>query len=103
MLLRSNGYLEFVMITPAFVVEYRTVGGGITEYCWRSRAIGQVPADGRPTEKNLRRHVEGLAASFQPGEANDHVGKAYPSMRILGANLVRNSGFREVVASVSIS
>lgn len=84
--------------TPAYVVEYECEGTRrISPICWRVTSSTQVPADGRPTAANLRKHVESYNRSFQPGGANAHVG-----VRIVAAKLLRNDGSREVVATCRV-
>ena len=71
------------MGTPAFVVEYVLAGSRsrMTPARWQ----GQVDRDGRPSQKNLAKHVEGLIDSTQPGGCNDHL-----SLDIVQATLRRN-------------
>lgn len=82
-------------VTPAYVVEYQATGIRMSPACWRVSSPNQIPADGRPTVKNLARHVESFNRSFQKGGSNEHLA----GTRIVAAMLLRNDGSREVVAS----
>ena len=85
--------------TPAFVVEYTYTSGTITPYCWRSRRIGQVPADGKPSPFTLKRHVDSVNESLLPGGVNHYPTPGRADIRITSARLVRNDGSREVIAT----
>lgn len=51
---------------------------------WRARRQGVIPADGKPSEENLKRHVEHYEQSTREGGPNAHLGKTV----ILSARIV---------------
>lgn len=60
--------------TTKYRVEYTSATWHMSPTCWLISSRDQRHADGRPTETNLRRHVEALEASTRPGGANAHLG-----------------------------
>lgn len=51
-----------------------TPGRAWTPSEWRTRRQGQIPADGKPTTENIKKHCLHYEASTQPGGCNSHLG-----------------------------
>lgn len=69
--------------TPRYAVHYRATCV-LTAASWRVRRDGQVFGYGRPTDANLKKHVDHLNESFKSGGINERVGNVY----IYGARIV---------------
>jgi hypothetical protein len=74
--------------TVRFTVHYSVDHGVWTPGEWRMRPRfnGQAPAHGQATPENLKKHVEHVEASTQPGGVNAHIGVT----KILSARIVDN-------------
>jgi hypothetical protein len=58
-------------MTAKYIVEYTLAGTmRMDPIAWQ----GQADRDGRPTQKNLARHVRVLMESAEPGGCNAHLG-----------------------------
>ncbi len=68
-------------VTTTYRLEMTLAVGYATPQCWRSREYG------RPSERNLRRELEGYNASLEPGGANQHIG---PQGRAIAGRIVHN-------------
>ena len=71
-----------------YQISLLTAGVGFTPYSWNCRR------DGRPTEANLRKHVESFEASTREGGVNAHLGE----VTVLRAVIRLNDGRGKVVA-----
>lgn len=78
-------------------VEYRVRGSHWTPASWLVSSRDQRHADGRPTDENLRRHVEAIEASTRPGGVNAHLGATV----ILSAKLINQHTDETVAAYVA--
>jgi len=81
--------------TPTFRVVPETNGFHMTNACWDSKRYG------RPSEKTAREYVQKFNESLQPDGCNSHIGKAYPTARMIGCQIVRQAT-DEVVASYRV-
>jgi hypothetical protein len=61
-----------IRFTVNYVID--TPGMGWTPGEWRTRSRGQIPADGKPTVENLKKHCLHYEASTQEGGCNSHLG-----------------------------
>lgn len=64
-------------------IVYTTVNGVMHPGEWNCRV------DGRPSEKNLRRHVGLVNSSFESGGSRALVGALFPGIKVIGARVVR--------------
>ena len=72
-------------VTPTYRVEIES-----TPDCHMTAAIWRKEY-GRPTEANIKVYVEKFNESLKPGGCNEHIGKAHPESRMLGATIVRQA------------
>lgn len=82
--------------TPAYRVELKTLGFYLTPAAWNIRGDGLVHGNGKPTHANLKKYVESIHKSFEPGGANAHIGY----LRIIRATIIRQAD-DEVMATWS--
>jgi len=81
-----SGLISGRSTTPPYIVVYKEASGRTNHIAWRSKAQYGTKGDGKPTEANLKKWVEGLNQSIDGG-TNSHLPQ---SAKVVEAVIKRN-------------